>query len=95
MSAGMRSGVNWMRLNVRSSAAASVRTSNVLPMPGTPSSSPCPPASRQVSTSSMAAFWPTITRETCSRTAAWFRRKLSIRRAKSEGVLFSPMIGPF
>ncbi len=39
MSAGIRSGVNWMRLNSRSSASASVRTSSVLPRPGTPSSS--------------------------------------------------------
>ena len=36
MSAGIRSGVNWMRLKSRSSASASVRTSSVLPRPGTP-----------------------------------------------------------
>ena len=34
MSAGIRSGVNWMRENDRSSASASVRTSSVLPRPG-------------------------------------------------------------
>ena len=34
MSAGIRSGVNWMRENVRSTACASVRTSSVLPRPG-------------------------------------------------------------
>ena len=33
-SAGIRSGVNWMRENDRSSASASVRTSSVLPRPG-------------------------------------------------------------
>ena len=36
MSAGIRSGVNWMRLNFRSSTCASVRTRSVLPRPGTP-----------------------------------------------------------
>ena len=45
MSAGIRSGVNWMRENDSSSASASVRTSSVLPRPGTPSSSTWPPAS--------------------------------------------------
>ena len=34
MSAGIRSGVNWMRENSRPSASASVRTSIVLPRPG-------------------------------------------------------------
>ena len=44
MSAGIRSGVNWMRLKERSSTSPSVRTSRVLPRPGTPSSSTWPPA---------------------------------------------------
>ena len=34
MSAGIRSGVNWMRLNFRCSASASARISAVLPRPG-------------------------------------------------------------
>ena len=34
MSAGIRSGVNWMRLNVQSMTSAIVRTSIVLPRPG-------------------------------------------------------------
>ena len=38
MSPGMRSGVNWMRENVRSSVSASVLMRSVLPRPGTPSS---------------------------------------------------------
>ena len=38
MSAGIRSGVNWIRLNVQSMTSAIVRTSIVLPRPGTPSS---------------------------------------------------------
>ena len=43
MSDGIRSGVNWMRLNFRSSTWLSVRTSSVLPRPGTPSSRAWPP----------------------------------------------------
>ena len=38
MSDGIRSGVNWMRLNDRSSAWASVLTMSVLARPGTPMS---------------------------------------------------------
>ena len=34
--AGIRSGVNWMRLNVQPSTCASVRTSSVLPRPARP-----------------------------------------------------------
>ena len=34
MSAGIRSGVNWIRLNVQSMTSAIVRTSIVLPRPG-------------------------------------------------------------
>ncbi len=36
MSVGIRSGVNWMRLNDSPSALASVRTSSVLAVPGRP-----------------------------------------------------------
>ncbi len=42
MSAGMRSGVNWMREKSRSSAWARVRTRSVLPSPGTPSKQTMP-----------------------------------------------------
>ena len=41
ISAGIRSGVNWMRLNSEPSTAARVRASNVFPNPGTPSMSAC------------------------------------------------------
>ena len=43
MSAGIRSGVNWMRLKRSDSTSPSVRTSSVLPRPGTPSSRMWPP----------------------------------------------------
>jgi hypothetical protein len=35
-SVGMRSGVNWIRLNVRPRASAKVRTNRVLAVPGRP-----------------------------------------------------------
>ncbi len=44
MSDGIRSGVNWMRLNVSASVSASVRISSVLASPGTPTSRQCPRA---------------------------------------------------
>ncbi len=43
MSEGIKSGVNWMRLNVRSRISASVLISSVLARPGTPVIRQCPP----------------------------------------------------
>ena len=63
MSAGIRSGVNWMRLNDRSRLRASVLTSSVLASPGTPSSRQWPRLNRLMSSSSITSRWPTITRE--------------------------------
>ena len=45
-SVGIRSGVNWMRLNLRPSAPASVRTSRVLAVPGSPVIRQWPPTHR-------------------------------------------------
>src|ERR1043166_7346977 len=59
-----------MREKALSNASASVLTSMVLPMPGTPSSSTWPPANRPVSTSSMSRWWPTMTVE-----ISWCRRR--------------------
>ncbi len=53
MSEGIRSGVNCTRENFRFTASASVRTSIVLPRPGTPSSNTCPAAKNATSTPSM------------------------------------------
>ena len=47
MSAGIRSGVNWMRLNDRFSVRASVLIISVLARPGTPSSRQCPRLNRR------------------------------------------------
>jgi hypothetical protein len=43
MSDGIRSGVNWMRLNFRSRTRASVAISSVLARPGTPTIRLLPP----------------------------------------------------
>ena len=56
MSAGIRSGVNWMRRNFRCSERASVLTSRVLAKPGTPSSTQCPRAKTAVSSCSITSF---------------------------------------
>src|SRR6266545_1777104 len=64
ISAGMRSGVNWIRLKLQSMTSAIVRTSNVLPRPGTPSRSAWPLARRHVSAWRTRSRWPTMTRPT-------------------------------
>ena len=76
MSAGTRSGVNWMRANVPPTTRASVSTASVLATPGTPSSRQCPRASRATNMRSIIRSWPTITRLTSnsarsSRVASW------------------------
>ncbi len=48
MSAGIRSGVNWMRLKSSDSASASVRISSVLARPGTPTSRQWPRANMAI-----------------------------------------------
>ena len=72
MSAGIRSGVNWIRLNEQSMTSAMVRTSMVLPRPGTPSSSTWLFASSPVSVCRTSSRWPTMTRPT-SRSMVWAR----------------------
>jgi hypothetical protein len=61
MSAGSRSGVNWMRLERAADGAAMVSTDRVLARPGTPSSRQWPLARRHTSIRSIARSWPTIT----------------------------------
>jgi hypothetical protein len=60
MSAGIRSGVNWIRENSRLTAWASERTRYVFPNPGTPSSSTLPPTNSAVSTPSTISSCPTM-----------------------------------
>ncbi len=61
MSLGIRSGVNWMRLKLRSMTRARLLISSVLARPGTPSSSTWPPANRAIIISSTTWSWPTMT----------------------------------
>ncbi len=58
MSDGIRSGVNWMRLNLRSSTFASVATSSVFASPGTPTIRLLPPTNSDSSSSSMTSRLP-------------------------------------
>ena len=53
MSAGIRSGVNWMRLNSSDRHRDSVLIMSVLASPGTPSSMQWPRAKRAISSSSI------------------------------------------
>ena len=61
MSAGIRSGVNWIRLNERSRICATVLMSSVLARPGTPVIRQWPPVKSAISTSSITVSWPTMT----------------------------------
>src|SRR6185295_668333 len=60
MSLGIRSGVNWMRENLRSSTLAIVRMRSVFARPGTPTIRLLPPTKSDRSTWSTTASWPTI-----------------------------------
>ena len=60
MSEGIRSGVNWMRLNRRSTASASFLMMSVFARPGTPRSRQCPPARNAIRISRITRCWPTI-----------------------------------
>ena len=61
-SAGIRSGVNWMRENGRLKTRPSVRTRRVFPTPGTPSSSTFPPAIIAITVPSTTSFCPITSR---------------------------------
>src|SRR5690554_3089783 len=68
-SAGIRSGVNWIREYSRPVTLASVLTRRVLPRPGAPSISAWPPLISAIRSCSMASSWPTTT-EAISRLVA-------------------------
>src|SRR5437763_7782964 len=77
ISEGMRSGVNWMRENLRSSVCATVCTIRVLASPGTPKSSACPPENTAVRMPSSTSRWPTMRRPT------WVSRSARARASRS------------
>ena len=60
MSDGIRSGVNWMRVNFRSTTRASVWISSVLARPGTPTIRLLPPTNSDSSTWLMVSSCPTM-----------------------------------
>ena len=61
MSDGIRSGVNWMRENFRSSTRAIVWMSSVLASPGAPTIRLLPPTNSVFSTCAITSSWPTMT----------------------------------
>src|SRR5688572_7184989 len=84
MSAGSRSGVNWMRCQRPPSAVAIALARVVLPTPGTSSMSRCPPANRQVSASLTAVGLPR--KAICTASAiAWYALFISLPLAFSVG----------
>src|SRR5437773_6292331 len=64
MSAAIKSGVNWMRENLSSSASATLDTISVLASPGTPTGRAWPPENTAVRMPSRTSFWPTMRRPT-------------------------------
>jgi hypothetical protein len=89
MSAGIRSGVNWMRLKLRLSVRLSVEISRVFASPGTPTSRQWPRAKIETSSSSMTASWPTMTLWSSLRMVSYpcFRRSTASRsEAPASGV---------
>src|SRR5580765_3805310 len=75
-----------MREYLSCSVRASVRSKVVLPSPGTPSSSTCPPESRQISTPSTTSSWPTMIFAISRRTA--FNRSTAFWRVASDPTFF-------
>src|SRR5207302_3727528 len=69
-SAGTRSGVNWTRPKLAPTTWARALTVAVLAMPGTPSISTCPCASRPTSRRSTSLSWTTIRRLISNRTCS-------------------------
>ena len=61
MSDGIRSGVNWMRLNTRPSVCAMVRTISVFAVPGSPVIRQWPPTNSAMRICSSTSSWPTMT----------------------------------
>src|SRR5688572_14394796 len=67
MSAGIRSGVNWLRLKLKSRICDSVLTSSVFARPGTPVIRQWPPQNSAINTSSTTSSCPTMTLRSSAR----------------------------
>src|SRR5688572_5349767 len=85
-SVGIRSGVNWMRLNFRPSAMASVRTSSVFAVPGMPVIKQWPPTSSVSSRWSTTSSCPTMILRTSVRIAPSREWNVSTWRSTSASV---------
>src|SRR2546428_438249 len=85
MSEGMRSGVNWMRENFRSSVCATVCTIRVLARPGTPNSRAWPPENTAVRMPSSTSRWPTMRRPTWAGRSARARERRSNNSTSPRG----------
>ncbi len=82
MSEGIRSGVNWIRLNCTSRIRAMVLTTSVFARPGTPTSRQCPPVKIAARICSITASWPTTT--LCSSSIISSRCFLNFSRKSSK-----------
>src|SRR5580698_9079838 len=90
MSAGRRSGVNWMRRAEQPSVVAKALTSVVFATPGTPSRRACPRASRATSIVSTGSDDPMYTRATSRRTSSMRSRAAAISLVFAAAVTGSP-----
>src|SRR5689334_17045766 len=87
MSLGIRSGVNWIRLNSSASERASEWTISVFASPGTPSRMQCPRAKTAIRSCSTTSSWPTIWLAICARIWSWAVRSASSSARSSSSVV--------
>src|SRR5437763_603829 len=85
MSAGIRSGVHWMRLSSRPRIVPRVSTSRVLASPGTPINSACPPDKSVISACSTTSRCPKMISPTRSRTSVSRSPSASTSATRSAG----------
>src|SRR5271156_1617054 len=88
-SAGIRSGVNWMRANGTPRSVANIRTKRVFAVPGTPSTSTWPLPSSASKNAYEVRSLPTMTRSTPS----CKRRASSVARRAMRGIFLSKTLG--
>jgi hypothetical protein len=100
MSLGIRSGVNWIREKLRSSACDTVCTSSVFASPGAPTSSACPPASSAATRLSTIWCCPMIRRSICvtsafrARASSWSSSTSRVSSALRAGTCLVVTTGP-
>src|SRR4051794_24721365 len=87
MSLGMRSGVNWIRVNSSASERASDCTIRVFASPGTPSRMQWPRAKTAIRSCSTTSSCPTIWLAICARIASWAVRNSSNSARSTSSVL--------